>query len=94
MKLLYVASICGDYGVLSFQESELSKKSHKEIYDFVESEHDGCYFDKENDFKIKTYEFKGVITIGKFEVFLNDLNDYYVTKKTDWLIVDYSNEEN
>ena len=37
---------------LSFQQSELGvKKPYKEIYDFVKSEHDECYYDEENDFQ-------------------------------------------
>ena len=94
MKLLYVTSIDGDYGALSFQQSELGKKPYKEIYDFVKSEHDECYYDEENDFEITTYEFKGVVMTEEFESFLNDLKDYDVTKNTDWFIVDYENEEN
>lgn len=94
MKLLYVTSIDGDYGALSFQESELGKKSYKEVYDFVKSEHDGCYFDEENDFEITTYEFENVVMTKDFERFLNDFKDYDVSKSTDWFIVEYGDEKN
>lgn len=91
MKLLYVTSVDGDYGALSFEQSELGQKSYREVYDFVKSEHDGCY-DEENGFEITAYEFKGVVMTEEFESFLNDLKDYDVTKNTNWFTVDYSNE--
>ena len=94
MKLLHVTSIDGDYGVLGFQQSELGKKSYKEIYGFVESEHDGCFYDEDDDYEITTYDFEGVVITREFESFLNGLKDYDESKNTDWFIVDYNNEEN
>lgn len=87
MKLLYVYSD-DDYAALTFEQSELGKKSYKEVYDFVFNEHGGSYENEEEGFTIDCYEFEGVTLTDEFIDFLNDKKDYDMTKHEDWFVVE------
>lgn len=86
MKLIHVYGD-DDYGVLNFENSELGKKSYKEVYDFVEK-HGGSYQNEEEDFCIDNYEFENVKVTDEFILFLQEEKDYDSAKHKDWFIVD------
>jgi hypothetical protein len=89
MKLIHIYSYDHDVAVINFNESELSKKSIKELVDYVEKQHLGEYEEfnelHESKFCINVFEIEAnPITLPLMKTVIKEQKD--LNPKEKWIL--------